>query len=81
MKFFNENIIKKLAIYLAMDNLKQFTPIMTIQLVYIKQKVTIMIMNLFGGEKHKSRFIWRQNPEADRIVKLGVDHKDFLSEI
>ena len=54
---------------------------MTIQLVYMKQKVTIMIMNLFGGEKHKSRFIWRQNPEADRIVKLGVDHKDFLSEI
>ena len=33
------------------------------------------------GETHKTRFIWKEHPEADSIVRLGVDHKDFPSEI
>ena len=33
------------------------------------------------GPVHKSRFVWRQHPEADKIVKAGVEHNDFPSQI
>ena len=32
-------------------------------------------------EKHTKMYIWKDHPEDDRIVKLGVEHNDFPSEI